>query len=312
MSSKEPIEFGRAPSEPMEAGDGDRQGKPMSWGDREDRRREQRVAGIWRAAVGSIQGIGAWFGRVSRGVGLSHRKIVVDGVVYRERNALSLKRSLSVGGDGVKEYDVRFSGLGMPEASLQYPFRESMRIRCTHKRVYHDLSADPRVRFLDGYREMIRPGVRVLDLGCGTGALSCELAKLVGPSGAVVGINRDGESIRYARQRYRHDHLAFELGWFESLEGELDGSFSVVTATDPLRDASDEPSKSRAISNLWRMIEMGGVMVVVCSNGDRLGEITDRIEACGGQFARALDKALDWKDENDWRGAVYFNEKPNE
>ena len=304
MSSNDPIEFGRSPSEP---GDGEarRGAKPMSWGDREDRRRAQRLVGMWGVCTRWARGVGARVGRVSRSVGLSHRKIVVDGVVYRERNSVSLKRSLSGfgggAGDGVKEYDVRFSGLGMPKASLQYPFRETMRIRCTNKRVYQDLSSDPRLGFLDAYRALVRPGMRVLDLGCGTGALSGELAGLVGPSGAVVGIHRDGESVRFARQRYRHDHLAYELGWIESLEGELDRSFGVVIATDALRDAADEPSKSRAVSGLWRLVEDGGTMVAVCSRGYRLLEVSERIEASGGE----LVEMLEGDGTRGWRGAVF-------
>ena len=305
MSSNDPIEFGRAPSEPGGGASGPRS-KPMSWGDREDRRRAQRLVGMWEVCMRWAQRLGARVGRVSRSVGLSHHKIVVDGVVYRERNSVSLKRSLSglgggVGGDGVKEYDVRFSGLGLPEASLQYPFREAMRIRCTNKRVYQDLSSDPRLGFLDAYRDLVRPGMRVLDLGCGTGALSNELAGLVGPSGAAVGIHRDGESIRFARQRYRHDHLAYELGWIESLEGELDRSFGAVIATDVLRDAADEPSKSRAVSGLWRLVEDGGAMVVVCSRGNQLSEVSDRIEASGGELVESLETGV----ARGWSGAVF-------
>jgi SAM-dependent methyltransferase len=47
----------------------------------------------------------------------------------------------------------------------------------------------------------IGPGQRVLDLGSGMGDVAMLAAKLVGPSGEVVGIERDGDSIARARTR---------------------------------------------------------------------------------------------------------------
>src|ERR1700722_3576073 len=39
----------------------------------------------------------------------------------------------------------------------------------------------------------IGPGMRVLDLGCGAGDVSMLAAELVGPSGSVVGIDRNAQ-----------------------------------------------------------------------------------------------------------------------
>jgi ubiquinone/menaquinone biosynthesis C-methylase UbiE len=47
----------------------------------------------------------------------------------------------------------------------------------------------------------IGPGQRVLDLGSGVGDVSTLVARLVGPSGEVVGIERDAGSIAVARAR---------------------------------------------------------------------------------------------------------------
>jgi ubiquinone/menaquinone biosynthesis C-methylase UbiE len=46
-------------------------------------------------------------------------------------------------------------------------------------------------------------GMRVLDLGCGTGDVTMLAAELVGPSGSVVGIDRSAEVIAVARERAR-------------------------------------------------------------------------------------------------------------
>lgn len=47
----------------------------------------------------------------------------------------------------------------------------------------------------------IGPGQRVLDLGSGVGDVSLLLARLVGPSGAIVGLERDSRSIARANAR---------------------------------------------------------------------------------------------------------------
>lgn len=47
----------------------------------------------------------------------------------------------------------------------------------------------------------LAPGMRVLDIGCGLGDLSILAARLVGPAGTVVGLDRSVETIEQARQR---------------------------------------------------------------------------------------------------------------
>ena len=47
----------------------------------------------------------------------------------------------------------------------------------------------------------IGPGQRVLDIGSGVGDVAMLAAKLVGPSGVVVGVERDRKTIAMARSR---------------------------------------------------------------------------------------------------------------
>jgi SAM-dependent methyltransferase len=54
----------------------------------------------------------------------------------------------------------------------------------------------------------IRPGMRVLDLGCGTGNATFEVAELVGPGGSVVGLDHSPEALARARLRAAHRGLA--------------------------------------------------------------------------------------------------------
>lgn len=272
------------------------QSRPMSWGERVEQREQRDRAGRFSWIARIFTNTYAKFGRFARSVGMTRRRIEVAGVVYREMNTTSLRRAMSSTGSGVKEYEVRFPAMGSSMASRQYPMRESMEIRYTRTRMFGDLGHEPRVGFLDQVKADIKPGDRVLELGCGTGSASGVLAGLVGPSGGVVAINRDGESIRYARQRHRHDHLAFELGWLETLEGELDEAFDAVIVVDLFRDAPDDPSKSRAIADIWRLVGCGGMVSVICSKRNQLEEVTDRLEALGAESLEVLgvDSDLGW------------------
>jgi SAM-dependent methyltransferase len=55
-------------------------------------------------------------------------------------------------------------------------------------------------------------GMRVVDLGCGGGDVSCLLAKLVGEEGQVIGVDRDGPSVARAKEnaeRRGHSNTTF-------------------------------------------------------------------------------------------------------
>ena len=58
----------------------------------------------------------------------------------------------------------------------------------------------------------IRSGMRVLDLGTGLGHVARIIGELVGPAGAVVGIDRSGEALAVARERTQsagQTHVSF-------------------------------------------------------------------------------------------------------
>jgi ubiquinone/menaquinone biosynthesis C-methylase UbiE len=54
----------------------------------------------------------------------------------------------------------------------------------------------------------IRPGMRVLDLGCGAGDVAFVAAGLVGPGGSVVGVDHSPDALARARLRARQRGLA--------------------------------------------------------------------------------------------------------
>jgi SAM-dependent methyltransferase len=57
-------------------------------------------------------------------------------------------------------------------------------------------------------RAGVAPGMRVLDVGCGVGDVSFLAARLVGPTGAVLGVDRSAEAVAVAQGRARDAGLA--------------------------------------------------------------------------------------------------------
>jgi SAM-dependent methyltransferase len=57
----------------------------------------------------------------------------------------------------------------------------------------------------------IQPGQRVLDIGCGSGATSLEIAPRVGAAGAVVGVDLSPQLLQVARERAREAGIAADF-----------------------------------------------------------------------------------------------------
>ncbi len=70
----------------------------------------------------------------------------------------------------------------------------------------------------------LRPGGRALDLACGTGSLTRDLAKRVGPEGYVLGIDFSKEMVGAAKKRPM-SNVEYVLGDATDLQGVEDGSF---------------------------------------------------------------------------------------
>lgn len=61
----------------------------------------------------------------------------------------------------------------------------------------------------------LRPGLRVLEAGCGPGALARAIARRVGPDGYVLGIDRSPLAISAAESVSDHGSLDFRVGTVE-------------------------------------------------------------------------------------------------
>jgi ubiquinone/menaquinone biosynthesis C-methylase UbiE len=89
----------------------------------------------------------------------------------------------------------------------------------------------------------IKPGMRVLDLGCGAGDVAMLAAEAVGPSGSVIGIDRNEQVVLIAReraQRANFEQLKFKaasIGTFRDCEpfDLVIGRYLLMHQADPVK-----------------------------------------------------------------------------
>lgn len=101
------------------------------------------------------------------------------------------------------------------------------------------------------------PGDRVLDLACGTGSLTRDLAKRVGPTGSVLGIDFSREMLRGAETKHM-PNVEYRRGDATDLSGIEDESFDAATIAYGARNI---PDLDALFSEMGRVVRPGGRVV---------------------------------------------------
>lgn len=93
----------------------------------------------------------------------------------------------------------------------------------------------------------VGPGWRCLDVGCGDGQVTALLARTVGPSGRVVGIDVDEDALAIARQAAQHAGLQAEFAREDATEPHQRDTFDLAYARLLLSHLPDSVSALRAM-----------------------------------------------------------------
>ncbi len=126
-----------------------------------------------------------------------------------------------------------------------------------------DASMDQKAAFLAAHL-VTDPGARILDLGCGSGALSARLAALA-PGADVVGIDIDPQSVALAREKYPLPNLSFEVGNATSVHATADAVVSCSMLHHVYTYAArpyDEDAAAAAVHAHVGSLRPGGLLVL--------------------------------------------------
>src|SRR5437016_6758688 len=141
---------------------------------------------------------------------------------------------------------------------------------------------------------VLRTGMDILDVGCGTGAITADIAKAVGPDGMALGIDRDDANLAIAVQQCGGmGNLRFEGADILTLGDRFNNRFDIVTAARTIQWIS-EPQ--RAIVHMKKAAKPAGRVIVLDYNLDETRWEPDP-PVDFQQFYRAF---LDWRNVNNW------------
>ena len=145
-------------------------------------------------------------------------------------------------------------------------------------------------------------GLRILDLGSGSGRDVYALAQLVGPKGEVVGVDMTDEQLAVANAHvewhreafgFKTSNVRFVRGYIEKL-GDLGlepGSFDIVISNCVINLSADKPA---VLKGAYDLLKPGGEMYFSDVYADR--RLTDAVRSDPVLYGECLGGALYWND----------------
>lgn len=113
---------------------------------------------------------------------------------------------------------------------------------------------------------LLRKGMSVLDIGCGSGAITKGIAELTGVEGKVVGMDLSQELIKLALERYA-DWTQLTFVHADIFQFETDQKFDIVTTARTLQWIADFP---KVIHRMKELLNPGGCIAILDYNHEKI------------------------------------------
>jgi ubiquinone/menaquinone biosynthesis C-methylase UbiE len=144
--------------------------------------------------------------------------------------------------------------------------------------------------------KFLRPGLSMLDVGCGSGAITRSIAEKTGSTGRVLGIDPSEHLINQANQQAGDiPGLAFQLGDVYSFD--TAERFDLVTCARTLQWLAQPEA---AIQNMKRFVKPGGHLAILDFNHEKISWTPEPPES----MRTFYDAFLQWRQDAGFDNAI--------
>lgn len=139
----------------------------------------------------------------------------------------------------------------------------------------------------------LRPGMRVLDAGCGAGVTTAMLFELTGPGGTATGLDFSAERIAHAQASYGRTGVEFVCRDFYAPLDDL-GSFDFIWVRFVLE--YHRAGSARIVEQLSRLLAPGGIFCLIDLDQNCLNHhgMPPRLERANRQIMEHLAEKADF------------------
>ena len=157
-------------------------------------------------------------------------------------------------------------------------------------------------------RSGIRPGMKVLDLGCGSGAFTTFVAGVVGEEGKVYAVDIQPAMLRQMKRKLSHpenqDITNIEIRQASAYDLPFeDGSLDLAYMVTVLPEI---PDRGRALREVKRVLKAGGILAVT----EFLPDPDYPLRSTTIKICRSEGFVLDGNSGNLWNYTIRFRKPP--
>ncbi len=113
---------------------------------------------------------------------------------------------------------------------------------------------------------LLKPGMNVLDVGCGTGSITRDIANIVGPSGKVTGIDNTEKFIISGQENFR-DIKNMELIAIDLFQYDPPKPFDLIVSARTMQWLNNVPD---ALIKMKSMLKPGGILSILDYNHKKI------------------------------------------
>lgn len=144
----------------------------------------------------------------------------------------------------------------------------------------------------------VRRGMRVLESGAGSGAMSIALLEAVGPDGALTSVEMRPEFARVA-QANATVYFGSRPRWWDIVADDFDSAAARMPDDAVDRIVLDMLDPWNRLDQAWRVIAPGGVLVAYVTTTTQLSRLADGLRSSGHWTEPDIGESLErgWKAE---------------